>query len=166
MPCNDDHFAAALQYNKELGEKVAGDDSSAGMVERERLRLLDLLTFYRWGGLVYGSWLWGDGSYTKQLRKLYRSVPRPLWSMPSSVFAPQRQRVVVLGRSGSSSFAKSLKASNPDKEIHVRRFGSSADSYFRENPLRASNRVYVAGSTGSRRKKRGPSSGRFEDLDF
>lgn len=70
---------------------------------------------------------------------------RPYWS-PS---VPGR--IVVLGRSGKSAAAADLRRRFPDREVHVRKWGSSANSYLRENPLTSRNSVEVYGPSRASR---------------
>lgn len=60
-------------------------------------------------------------------------------------------RIVVLGRSGTSAAAADLKRRFPGKEVHVRKWGPSANSYLRENPLNSRNQVEVYGPSGASR---------------
>lgn len=65
---------------------------------------------------------------------------RPYWS------SDDPGRIVVLGRAGTSAAADDLKRRFPDKEVHVRKWGASANSFLRENPLTSRNRVEVYGA--------------------
>ena len=76
-----------------------------------------------------------DPSYARS-----RRWRRPYWS------SEDPGRIVVLGRSGTSAAAEDLKRRFPDKEVHVRKWGASANSFLRENPLTSRNRVEVYGA--------------------
>ncbi|GAQ85078.1 hypothetical protein KFL_002190310 [Klebsormidium nitens] len=65
---------------------------------------------------------------------------RPYWS------SDDPGRIVVLGRAGTSAAADDLRRRFPDKEVHVRKWGASANSFLRENPLTSRNRVEVYGA--------------------
>jgi hypothetical protein len=78
-----------------------------------------------------------DDSLVRSFDRLYGRSRKPYWSTTNP------GRIVVLGRSGTSAAAADLKRRYPGKEVHVRKWGPSANSYLRENPLTSRNQLEV-----------------------
>lgn len=80
----------------------------------------------------------GSRAHTAALTKTDRSLRQKIQRAIDSGKA--RGRIVILGKSGTTQTTQALKDSFPDREIHVRKWGSSADQFLRDG-LRKSNYV-------------------------
>lgn len=99
-------------------------------------------------------WFGSQPSFWRPRRRPYRLLTDP-------------ERIIVLGRSGRSAGADALRRAFPGKEVHVRKWGPSADSFLRENPLTPWNTVQVhAPSRASRSSLLALARGRRRGADL